>query len=250
MMRSLVALALSLLVHIVALMNLALPVAHPASPISIRVRIANPIIAETPKETPSQPAGAEILAPDRENVIAPADGQDSIPDVGEHPAAVQTDGASEPGDVAEASLSQGESVTGGFGDGGQGDRAVIGDSSGGSGDPSAAAGGGQGSAEGPAVDTESIVRDYAASVLAAISEHKTYPATARRLEQEGDVRIRFNVASDGTVSSTAVESSSGVASLDAAALQAVADASPVPPIPAELGVDSLTLSLLIVFNLD
>jgi len=100
------------------------------------------------------------------------------------------------------------------------------------------------------IDLDAIRSDYSSRVLAAISVHKVYPAQARRLGQEGIVRVRFNVTSDGTVTDVQVEESSGFQSLDNAAVDAVIASSPVPAVPSELGASVLTLSLLIVFDLD
>jgi protein TonB len=45
------------------------------------------------------------------------------------------------------------------------------------------------------------------------------------------VTVTFDVRRDGTVANATVETESGVPSLDRSALRAVADASPLPPLP-------------------
>ena len=79
---------------------------------------------------------------------------------------------------------------------------------------------------------------YWASVTAAIRSHWVRPVL------EGGsgvltVTITFEVRRDGTVANVAVETGSGVPSLDRSALRAVADAAPLPPIPTSSGEASL-----------
>ncbi len=57
----------------------------------------------------------------------------------------------------------------------------------------------------------------------------------------GGVRVEFSVLRDGTVVDAQVIESSGRATVDAAALELLRDASPVPPFPDDLKVDRLTL---------
>lgn len=86
-------------------------------------------------------------------------------------------------------------------------------------------------------------------LLRQIAQHKRYPPAAKRARQEGLVEIRFTIAADGHLVDAEVSRSSSVPNLDAAALAAVTAASPFPPIPAELGVNRLQLSLPIEFSL-
>lgn len=90
---------------------------------------------------------------------------------------------------------------------------------------------------------------YYQLVLRQIAQHKRYPAQAKRIRQEGLVEISFEIGADGRLLSAQVSQSSQIQSLDAAALAAVTAASPFPPIPAELGVSRLSLSLPIEFAL-
>lgn len=90
---------------------------------------------------------------------------------------------------------------------------------------------------------------YYQIVLRQIAQHKRYPAQAKRIRQEGLVEISFEIGADGRLLSAQVSQSSQIQSLDTAALAAVTAASPFPPIPAELGVSRLSLSLPIEFAL-
>lgn len=104
--------------------------------------------------------------------------------------------------------------------------------------------------EEPGPDLDAILDEYRREVLSAILVQRAYPATARRLGREGEARVQFTVDGNGVVSGAEVVLSSGDGSLDRAALDAVSAASPVPPIPPELGVERLTLSILVVFSLE
>ena len=64
---------------------------------------------------------------------------------------------------------------------------------------------------------QQILRSY-------IQSRKRYPGMARRLGQQGTVRVQASFAADGRLLSASVAGSSGVAALDDAALQLVADA--------------------------
>jgi protein TonB len=75
---------------------------------------------------------------------------------------------------------------------------------------------------------------YRASVVAALASRWIRPV----LEGVRDplaVTVVFDVDRDGTLRNIDVESSSGVPSLDRSALRAVADASPLPPLPSGWG---------------
>lgn len=71
---------------------------------------------------------------------------------------------------------------------------------------------------------------YAVRLAAQIEPHKHYPLAARRRQQEGMVIIRLSVDRDGTLIA-AVGTGTAPALLTAAALSAVQDAAPFPPLP-------------------
>lgn len=80
-----------------------------------------------------------------------------------------------------------------------------------------------------------------------IERHKRYPAQARRMQDEGLVVVRFSLTNEGYISSVVLEQTSGVASLDNAALAAVKQVKPIGPKPNNLS-DPLTISLKFQLN--
>ena len=65
------------------------------------------------------------------------------------------------------------------------------------------------------------VESLAATITDRLIAHKQYPAAALKRKSEGTVRIALQVAPDGTLASLAIQSRSGSAILDEAALQLV-----------------------------
>ncbi|MEY4589185.1 MAG: hypothetical protein RL497_1261 [Pseudomonadota bacterium] len=90
---------------------------------------------------------------------------------------------------------------------------------------------------------------YHHQLMRDIARHKRYPVPAKRANQQGVVEITFEIAADGSLVSAEVSKSSQIPSLDAAALAAVTQASPFPPIPAALGLTRLRLTIPIEFSL-
>lgn len=75
---------------------------------------------------------------------------------------------------------------------------------------------------------------YAKTVMVAVSAKVEYPKMAKMRHQEGVVTIAVTIDASGAPSATSVEKSSGIQSLDDAALAAVSAAAPFPA-PAEAG---------------
>ncbi len=255
MYRILTALAASLILHTLLLANLSLPRVHVSKPSGIRLSISTALKAQMDYETREQvPDEPSVIASNPLSPVVPASPSarqagSSLPS----PLESETEGS---GSTAPSATDSGESQ--GEPGGGLGSSASIpGEVGGGGGslsgdgtgaDSAGAEASGSQTPQGP--DLDAMRAEYGRLVLERISAHKVYPDVARRLGQEGEVRVGFVVASDGTASSVKVQASSGIASLDTAACVAVEAASPFPGVPAELGTDSLALSLLIVFELD
>jgi TonB family protein len=87
---------------------------------------------------------------------------------------------------------------------------------------------------------------YRASVTAALHSRWQRPIL-EELTEASEVVVAFDIGRDGTVHGLRVERSSGVPMLDRSALRAVAEASPLPPLPKALPKD--VLSATFVFRL-
>lgn len=92
-------------------------------------------------------------------------------------------------------------------------------------------------------------RNYYGRLATWLARHKRYPLQARRLGQEGTVKVTFTVSRSGRVIAKRVSQSSGHSLLDREAQAMLERASPLPRIPASLGRDSLTISLPVAFAL-
>ena len=73
-------------------------------------------------------------------------------------------------------------------------------------------------------------------------------ARSVRAKGRGEVIVAFAVSSNGNVRSARVARSSGVASVDQAALQAISKASPFPPIPDNAGRSTWEFSIPLAFK--
>lgn len=91
--------------------------------------------------------------------------------------------------------------------------------------------------------------DYFMLISAHLNRHKLYPADARKARQQGVVTVRFTVDRTGTVSAVTIKRASGHDILDQATLDLLLRVSPLPPMPASIARDSITLSLPIEYSL-
>jgi protein TonB len=90
---------------------------------------------------------------------------------------------------------------------------------------------------------------YYAALLAWLERHKEYPRRAQLRRMEGVAHLRFTIDGHGRVIRHRIERSSGHDTLDDAVERMIAKASPLPPIPATLGKDSLDVVVPIQFFL-
>ncbi|HOC92175.1 MAG TPA: energy transducer TonB [bacterium] len=102
----------------------------------------------------------------------------------------------------------------------------------------------------PSIDIDALVRDYGRNVAALIERKKAYPSKARKFGIQGRVDLSFRVAQDGRLMGASVTSSSGNSALDEAALKAVNDAAPFPPIPKEAVMDSIQLTVSLLYKIN
>jgi protein TonB len=98
----------------------------------------------------------------------------------------------------------------------------------------------------PAVSTEVIDR-FQAEVRAAIQAAIVYPPTAKMMKQQGRTKVAFTLT-HGHAEGMQIVQSSGVATIDMAALAAVRDAT-YPAAPPEVAGKQLSFAVFVVFSL-
>jgi len=94
-----------------------------------------------------------------------------------------------------------------------------------------------------------VTKAYLIGLSKAFEKQKDYPATARRLKQEGTVRVQFTVAKDGSISGAVVAKPCPYSSLNESALAAVQAVPRFEPIPAVLGKETWKMEIPIKYNL-
>lgn len=94
-----------------------------------------------------------------------------------------------------------------------------------------------------------VTKAYLIGLSKAFEKQKDYPATARRLKQEGTVRVQFTVAKDGRISGAVVAKPCPYSSLNESALAAVQAVPRFEPIPAVLGKETWKMEIPIKYNL-
>jgi len=98
----------------------------------------------------------------------------------------------------------------------------------------------------PAVNAEAVDR-FQAEVRAAIQAAIVYPPTARMMKQQGRAKVAFTLT-HGHAEGAQLLQSSGVATIDTAALAAVRDAN-YPAPPPEMAGKPLSFAVFVVFSL-
>jgi protein TonB len=96
-----------------------------------------------------------------------------------------------------------------------------------------------------------IAGAYRTMVHGRIAALQQYPVSARRLEEEGTVLVRFTILASGKIADVSIVESSGSQSLDEAAIAIFMQGlnGQLPPIPIELNKTKWTLSLPIRYQL-
>jgi protein TonB len=82
-----------------------------------------------------------------------------------------------------------------------------------------------------------------------LAKHKHYPQDALKQKQQGTVTVAFVLARDGTVLSADIERSSGYPLIDAATLDMMRKASPVPPLPDHFKGERIKIALPIDYKI-
>ena len=103
----------------------------------------------------------------------------------------------------------------------------------------------------PSADSVKMVtRTYLRALKKQLEQIKDYPATAKRLKQEGTVRVRFTILADGKIEQIEVSESSRYSSLDNSALEAVAKMEKFQPIPKLLEKERWRIEIPIQYKLN
>jgi periplasmic protein TonB len=115
-----------------------------------------------------------------------------------------------------------------------------------------ASSGSQGTAGARGVDDaggRAAISSYQAQVLAHLQRHRVYPPEAQSRGITGIARVRFSLASNGSVIAASLAGTSGATVLDQAAVAMVRRASPFPAFPAAIQRAQLDFAAPIRFDI-
>lgn len=94
-------------------------------------------------------------------------------------------------------------------------------------------------------------KTLSAGLVAHLNKFKTYPIASQLAGVEGTTQLRFTIDSDGNVVSYELVQSSGNVDLDAATLELIRRAQPLPKPPADLMKDGpITIIAPFIYSLD
>jgi protein TonB len=93
------------------------------------------------------------------------------------------------------------------------------------------------------------VRKYVAALMRELNRHKKYPRDLKKAKVEGTVVLQFTIDRRGQLIASSVQQSSGHAGLDQAAMDMLAGAAPLPPIPEFMNRDELALAIPVEYSL-
>lgn len=110
------------------------------------------------------------------------------------------------------------------------------------------AAGGSSSGQGAGLGAKGTA-NYYGKLAVWLNRHKRYPSRARRLRQEGTVKVSFTINRSGRVLSHRIVSSSGHALLDQEVEAMLKRASPLPSFPPGMSQSQLTITVPIRFSL-
>lgn len=94
-----------------------------------------------------------------------------------------------------------------------------------------------------------VMKTYLRSLSREFEKRKEYPSTAKRLKQEGEVRIRFTLLKDGSLHGAEIAKPCPYSSLNKSALKAVLSVTQFTPIPDILNKDVWKMEIPIKYTL-
>ncbi|MDR1872347.1 MAG: energy transducer TonB [Deltaproteobacteria bacterium] len=97
--------------------------------------------------------------------------------------------------------------------------------------------------------TSNAAAAYRNQIRARLERNKKYPPASQSRRETGVVQVSFIVLKNGAVTSPRLEQSSGHKRLDDEAMALLSRVSPLPPIPPEVGLDTMPLKVPLRFSL-
>ena len=101
----------------------------------------------------------------------------------------------------------------------------------------------------PTHASQAAINAWYSGVRAQFERHKSYPKAARMRHETGTVQLAFSIDREGRVVSSAVERSSGYATLDQEAIATVGRAQPFPVPPAGMPGATFNFTLPVPFSI-
>ncbi len=94
-----------------------------------------------------------------------------------------------------------------------------------------------------------LKENYYSKVRNMIERKKRYPSIAKKLRQEGIVHVTFTISKNGAISDVRLVKKCSHERLNRAAVRVLKEIGSFPPIPEEVGKQSISLSVLIRYKI-
>lgn len=96
---------------------------------------------------------------------------------------------------------------------------------------------------------DNLMMRYQSALAEAIEREKFYPSLARRLNQEGIIRVGFTVLADGSITNIHLVEPSAATALNRGAIEAIKRVGQFKPIPPALNMQSMELNISLIYKL-